>query len=201
MDIKGLDYNTQRDKLLLSEYGRVVQEMIAYAITLPTKAERQHCAETIIGIMRRMTPHNQESSDYEQKLWDHLALMSQFQLDIDYPYDVNHALDIARKPEQLPYPMKKIPVRHYGYMMFEVFEQLKTMPEGPERDALVRMTANQMKRDLYQWSHGTASDEKVADDLAHFTDGVIQLDLKTFRFEKINEKDFMEKRPRGKKKK
>ena len=101
MNIKGLDYNTQRDKLLLSEYGREVQEMIAYAITLPTKAERQHCAETIIGIMRRMTPHDQGSADYEQKLWDHLALMSQFQLDIDYPYDVNHALDIARKPEPL----------------------------------------------------------------------------------------------------
>ena len=201
MNIEGLDYNTQREQLLLPEYGREVQKMITYAIGLPTKEERQRCAETIIAIMRRMTPQNREAADYQQKLWDHLALMSNFQLDIDYPYDVKQALEIAKRPEPLPYPMQQIPVRHYGKMMFEVFEKLKTMPEGPERDALVRVTANQMKRDLYQWSHGSADDEKVADDLARFTDGVIQLDLNTFRFEKMSEKDFIEKQPRGKKKK
>lgn len=201
MNIDGLDYNTQREQLLLPEYGREVQKMITYAIGLPTKAERQSCAETIIAIMRRMTPQNSEAADYQQKLWDHLALMSNFQLDIDYPYDVKQALEITKRPEPLPYPMQQIPVRHYGKMMFEVFEKLKTMPEGPERDALVRVTANQMKRDLYQWSHGSADDEKVADDLARFTDGVIQLDLKTFRFEKMSEKDFVEKQPRGKKRK
>ena len=201
MNIDGLDYNTQREQLLLPEYGREVQKMITYAIGLPTKAERQRCAETIISIMRRMTPQNREAADYQQKLWDHLALMSNFQLDIDYPYDVKQALEITKRPEPLPYPMQQIPVRHYGKMMFEVFEKRKTMPEGPERDALVRVTANQMKRDLYQWSHGSADDEKVADDLARFTDGVIQLDLKTFRFEKMSEKDFVEKQPRGKKRK
>ena len=63
--------------------------------------------------------------DHEQKLWDHLAIMADFKLDIDYPYDVSQALKIAAKPEPMNYPMSKIPVRHYGKMMFELFEQLK----------------------------------------------------------------------------
>ena len=198
MNIEGLDYNTQRDKLVLPEYGREVQKMVDHAVSLPTKEERQQCANTIISIMERMSPANGDATMHKQKLWDHLALMSNFQLDIDYPCDVSQALKIATKPEPLAYPMKEIPVRHYGYMLFEIFEKLKTMEPGPERDELARYTANQMKRDLYQWSHGSADDEKVVSDLARFTDGVIQIDLKKFVFDKINERDFTEKRKKKK---
>ena len=77
-------------------------------------------------------------------------------------------------------------MRHYGRLLSKVFEKLKTMPEGPERDELVRQTANQMKRDLMAWGHGSIEDEKVADDLARFTDGKIQLDLQTFRFNAVS---------------
>ena len=198
MNIEGLDYNTQREKLILPEYGREVQKMVDHAITIEDREERQRCAETIVAIMNRMLPQNHSNEDHEQMLWDHLALMSGFKLDIDYPYDVSQALKIAAKPEPLGYPMTHIPVRHYGKIMFEIFEQLKTMPEGPERDELVRVTANQMKRSLVQWSHGSADDEKVASDLARFTDGVIQLDLSTFKFEKINERELKETRRKKK---
>lgn len=197
MNIEGLDYNTQREKLILPEYGREVQKMVDHAITIEDRTERQHCAEAIVQIMGKMLPQN-NNEDHEQMLWDHLALMSGFKLDIDYPYDVTQALKIASKPEPLGYPMTNIPVRHYGKMMFEVFEHLKTMPEGPERDELVRITANQMKRSLMQWGHGSADDEKVASDLARFTDGVIQLDLSTFKFEKINERELKETRRKKK---
>ena len=197
MNIEGLDYNTQREKLILPEYGREVQKMVDHAITIEDRAERQRCAETIVEIMGKMLPQN-SNEDHEQMLWDHLALMSGFKLDIDYPYDVTQALKIASKPEPLGYQMAKIPVRHYGKMMFEVFEQLKTMPEGPERDELARITANQMKRSLVLWSHGSADDEKVASDLARYTDGVIQLDLSTFKFEKINERELKETRRKKK---
>ncbi len=197
MNIEGLDYNTQREKLILPEYGREVQKMVDHAITIEDRAERQRCAETIVEIMGKMLPQN-SNEDHEQMLWDHLALMSGFKLDIDYPFDVSQALKIASKPEPLGYPMTNIPVRHYGKMMFKVFEQLKTMPEGPERDELARITANQMKRSLVQWSHGSADDEKVASDLARFTDGVIQLDLDTFKFEKINERELKETRRKKK---
>ncbi len=194
MNIEGLDYNTQREKLVLPEYGRDIQKMVDHAMTLPTKEERQQCAESIVAIMGRMYPQNGDRKMREQKLWDHLALMSNFQLDIDYPYDVSEAKNITTKPAPMGYPMRDIPVRHYGSMVFELFQKLKAMEPGEERDALVCLTANQMKRSLLQWSRGSADDAKVAADLAHYTDGVIQLDLSTFKFEKINERDFMENR-------
>ena len=186
MNIEGLDYNTQREKLVLPEYGREIQDMVDYAQTIADKDERQRCAETIVAIMDRMSPQNRENPDYKRKLWDHLAIMSNFQLDIDWPYDISGATQIAHKPEPLGYPMADIPVRHFGKMMFELFEKLQTMPEGPERDELVRQTANQMKRNLYQWSNGSTDDEKIASDLARFTNGKIQLDLETFKFEPID---------------
>jgi hypothetical protein len=189
MNIEGLDYNTKREKLVLPEYGREIQNMVDYAVALPDKAERQKCAETIIEIMERMFPQNHDNADYIQKLWDHLAIMSDFKLDIDYPFDVAQAKQITAKPEPLEYPMSNIPVRHYGKMMFEIFDKLKTMEPGDERDELVRVTANQMKRNLALWSHGSSDDEKVAADLARYTDGKIQLDLSDFQFEKINDKE------------
>lgn len=198
MDIKGLDYNTQRERLVLPEYGRGIQRMVNYAMTLPDKEERQRCAETIVGIMTRMFSQHRDIADYKQKFWDHLAIMSHFQLDIDYPCDVSHAQAISEKPEPIAYPDADIPVRHYGRMMFEIFNKLKTMEPGEERDELVRITANQMKRSLMQWSHGSNDDEKVASDLARFTDGIIQLDLDTFQFERISVKDLQEKKRKKK---
>ena len=199
MDIKGLDYNTQREQLVLPAYGREIQKMVEHAVGLPTKEERQQCAQTIVGIMERMYPQVRENADYKQKLWDHLAIMSNFQLDIDYPFDVSDALKIAKRPQPLAYPMAYIPVRHYGKMVCQLFEKLKNMPAGEERDELTRMTANQMKRDLLQWGHCSNEDEKIADDLARFTDGVIQIDLHTFKFEKINEREFLSQRTKRKK--
>ena len=198
MNIEGLDYNTQREKLVLPEYGREVQSMVDYAVALPTKAERQSCANAIIAIMRRMFSQSADAEGFERKLWDHLAMMSNFKLDIDYPFDVTEAQTILSKPEPMTYPMNNIPVRHYGKMMIELFDKLKTMPEGPDRDALVRMAANQMKRDLMVWGHGSSDDEKVASDLAYFTDGKVQLDLDKFKFAKIEVKE--NERKRGKKK-
>lgn len=199
MNIDGLDYNTQREKLVLPEYGREIQDMVTYCVTLPTKEERQDCAETIISIMDRMNQHNHGNADHIQKLWDHLALMADFKLDIDYPFDVSQAMKIASKPEPMTYPMSKIPVRHYGKMMFELFEKLKNMEEGDERTELIRVVANQMKRCLIQWGHGSSDDEKVASDLARFTDGKVQLDLDTFKFDKINARDLIQPRNNNKK--
>lgn len=198
MNIEGMDYNTQREKLVLPEYGREIQRMVEHAVSIPDKTERQHCAETIIAIMDRMFPQGKQSPDYKNKLWDHLALMSDFKLDIDWPFDVNQVKKMADKPQPIDYPMTKIPVRHYGNMVFEIFDKLKTMEPGEERDELVRITANQMKRCLMQWSHGSADNEKVASDLARFTDGVIQLNLDTFKFEKINMHDLVEKKRKKK---
>ena len=198
MNIEGLDYNTQREKLVLPEYGREVQSMVDYAVALTNRADRQRCANAIVAIMKRMFPQPAETEGYERKLWDHLALMSDFKLDIDYPYDIEEARTIQPKPSPMPYPMKRIPVRHYGSMMFEIFEKLKELPDGNEREELIRLAANQMKRDLVLWGHGSSDDEKVASDLANFTDGKVQLDLDSFKFDKIEVKE--QERRRGRRK-
>jgi hypothetical protein len=197
MDIKGLDYNTQRSKLIMSEYGREIQRMVEYACELPTKEERLKCAKTIIRQMENKNPQLRDNADYEQTLWDHLYLMSHRELDIDWPFDVSEADKILSKPEPMKLPNGNIRLRHYGHLVEELFEQLKTMPEGEERDALVKKTANQMKRDLVTWGHGSADDERIANDLARYTDGKIQLDLNNFTFEKVSS---TVSKPTGKKK-
>ena len=185
MNIQGLDYNTQREKLLMSEYGREIQKMVDHAVGLPSKEEWLKCAKTIIKMMLTKVPQIRSNAGYEQTLWDHLYLMSSGKLDIDWPYDVSSAEKIHSKPTPIPLPQNRIRQRHYGKLVEELLEKLKTMPEGSERDELARQTANQMKRDLLQWGHGSADDEKVADDIARLTGGVIQIDLGTFRFENV----------------
>ena len=185
MEIKGLDYNTQREKLLMPEYGREIQKMVDHAVGLADKAERLKCAKTIVRMMETKVPQIRDTADYQQTLWDHLYLMSGKQLDIDWPFDVSGAEKIHSKPAPVPLPQNRIRLRHYGKLVTELTDKLKTMPEGPERDELVRQTANQMKRDLLTWGHGSSDDEKVADDMARLTDGAGQLDLGRFRFDRV----------------
>ena len=185
MNIKGLDYNTHREQLLMPEYGREIQKMVDYAVSLTDKSKRQNCAQEIIRMMETKVPELHDNADFEQTLWDHLYLMSHKQLDIDWPFDVTAAEKLQEKPKAIPLPQEGMRLRHYGKLLEQLFEKLKTMPEGEERDALAFYTANQMKRDLMTWGHGSMSDEKVADDLARFTDGVIQLDLSTMKLDKV----------------
>ena len=178
-----MTYNTQREKLILPEYGRSIQEMVDICVAIEDRSQRQLCAETIIGIMATMNPEGRQQPDYEHKLWDQLAILSDYRLDIDWPFDVSEAEKILSKPQPMAHPTGGARMRHYGRLIEDLFEKLKTMPEGDERDELVRLTANQMKRNLAAWGHGSMDDEKVADDLARFTDGKIQLDLSSFHFE------------------
>lgn len=201
MEIRGLDYNTQRELLQMPEYGREIQRMVDYAVTLPIKEERLLCAKTIVKLMETKVPQIRENSGYEQTLWDHLYLMSHKQLDIDWPYDISGAEKFHDKPQPMKLPQSNVRLRHYGKLVSELLEELKTMPDGDERDELIRLTANQMKRDLVQWGHGSIDDEKVADDMARMTNGAIQLDLNSFVFERVNLSEPQQKRSSGKKKK
>ncbi|MCR5069332.1 MAG: DUF4290 domain-containing protein [Prevotella sp.] len=184
MQLEGLDYNTQREKLKLMAYGRDIQQMVERCIELPTKEQRQKCAETIISTMRRVVPSSQNQKERMPVLWYHLALMSDFKLDIDYPVEIEHEDKMAQKPGHIDYTNKRrMPIRHYGRLLFEMFEKLKEMPEGEERTALVNITAGQMYRSLVMWGMATADKEKVASDLARFTDGVIQISPDELKFE------------------
>ena len=183
--MQGLDYNTQRERLLLPEYGREIQKMVEHAVSLPLREDRLRCAKTIVKMMAKKMTQTRDSADQQQALWDHLYIMSHKQLDIDWPYDVSDAEKILAKPEPLKLPQQDIRLRHYGRLVEEMCEKLKTMPDGEERDVLARHTANQMKRDLVLWGHGNSDDEKVVADLADFTDSIIQIDLDNFTFDPV----------------
>ena len=187
MDIKGLDYNTKRETLLLPEYGREIQRMVDYAIGCPTRDERNACANTIVRMMGTKVPNATETNDGVRALWDHLYIMGRGQLDIDWPYDMSEAVKITQKPQPMPIRKNHVKLRHYGHLVEECFDILKTMPNGRERDKLIYLTANQMKRDLSIWGRGTMDDERVADDLARFTDGCVQLDINNMQLERVQE--------------
>ncbi|MCI7580306.1 MAG: DUF4290 domain-containing protein [Prevotella sp.] len=187
MDIKGLDYNTKRETLLLPEYGREIQRMVDYAIGCPTRDERNACANTIVRMMGTKVPNATETNDGIRALWDHLYIMGRGQLDIDWPYDMSEAVKITQKPQPMPIRKNHVKLRHYGHLVEECFDILKTMPNGRERDKLIYLTANQMKRDLAIWGRGTMDDERVADDLARFTDGCVQLDINNMPLERVQE--------------
>lgn len=187
MNIKGLDYNTKRETLLLPEYGREIQRMVDYAIGCPTRDERNACANTIVRMMGTKVPNATETNDGVRALWDHLYIMGRGQLDIDWPYDMSEAVKITQKPQPMPIRKNHVKLRHYGHLVEECFDILKTMPNGRERDKLIYLTANQMKRDLAIWGRGTMDDERVADDLARFTDGCVQLDINNMQLERVQE--------------
>lgn len=176
-----MEYNTQRKKMLIPEYGRTIQNMVDYAVTIEDRAERQRCANTIIAIMGNMFPHLRDIPEFKHKLWDHLAVMSDYKLDIDYPYEITQKASFIKKPAPLSYPMKKIRFRHYGYLLETLIKKLTDMPEGPERDELTMLVAGQMKRSLANWNKDALDDEKIAADLALYTHGAVHLDLDRFR--------------------
>lgn len=180
-----MQYNTQRSKLPMPEYGRGIQNMVEHALSIPDRQERQRCANTIVTIMGNMFPHLRDVFDFKHKLWDHLAIMADFKLDIDYPYDVIQESQIKAKPKPLSYPNKKIRYRHYGFLLETLLKKLEQMPEGQERDLLTEMVANQMKRSLGNWNKDGMDDEKIASDMAAYTHGVVRLDLGNFRFSSI----------------
>lgn len=134
-----MEYNTQQKKLPLPEYGRSVQNMVDHALTIEDRAERQHCANTIVNIMGGMFPHLRDVPDFKHKLWDHLAIMADFKLDIDYPYEIVKKEDLEVKPEMLSYPNNKIRYRHYGRILESMIKKTLDYPEGEEKQQLIEI--------------------------------------------------------------
>lgn len=166
-----MTYNTQREKLILPEYGRTIQEMVDICLEIEDRSERQRCAESIVAVMATMNPNDRQQPDYVHKLWDQLAILSDYRLDIDYPYDVVKPEDITARPKPLKYPMQRIRYRHYGHLTEEFMHKLKDLPESPEREELLSMMANYMKRSLYNWNRDAMDERKVAADVESYTDG------------------------------
>ena len=170
-----MTYNTQREKMILPEYGRTIQEMVDICLQIEDRNERQLCAETIVEIMMTMNPNLRQQPDYEHKLWDQLAILSDYKLDIDYPYEVIKREEMDAKPKPLKYPMQRIRFRHYGHLTEAFMKELKEMPDGPERQRLTEMIANYMKRSLYNWNRDAMDERKVAADVDYYTEGNVSV--------------------------
>lgn len=171
-----MQYNTQQKKLPLPEYGRSIQNMVDYALTIEDRAERQKCSKTIICIMGSMFPHLRDVPDFTHKLWDHLAIMSGFKLDIDYPYEVIRKDKLEMKPDPVSYPNTKIRYRHYGRTLEVLIKKAIEFPEGDEKDNLIALIANHMKKDYIAWNKDTVDDAKINDDLTELSRGKLRLD-------------------------
>ena len=176
-----MEYNTQRKKMELPEYGRSVQNMVDHALTIEDREERQRCANTIVNIMGGMFPHLRDVPDFKHKLWDHLAIMSDFKLDIDYPFEIVKREELEMKPGKIAYPDKAIRYRHYGRFLESMIKKLSEMEEGEEKEALLHMLAVQMKKNLNNWNKEGIEDQKIVDDLREYSNGAINLKVEDLR--------------------
>lgn len=195
-----MQYNTQREKLILPEYGRVIQDMVDICLHIENRAERQRCAESIVAVMTTMNPDVKQQPDYEHKLWDQLAILSDYRLDIDYPFEVIRPEDITSRPKPIKYPMQRIRYRHYGHLTEEFMRKLSEMPECAERDELTEMMANFMKRSLYNWNRDAMDERKVRSDIDQYSDGRVALPS-DFRFASVSNGHLPGHTPTTKKKK
>ena len=176
-----MEYNTQRKKMELPEYGRSVQNMVDHALTIEDREERQRCANTIVNIMGGMFPHLRDVPDFKHKLWDHLAIMSDFKLDIDYPFEIVKREELEMKPGKIAYPDKAIRYRHYGRFLESMIKKLSEMEEGEEKQALLQLLAVQMKKNLNNWNKERIEDQKIVDDLREYSNGTIDLKVEDLR--------------------
>ncbi len=177
-----LQYNTQQRQLPMPEYGRSVQNMVDHALTIQDRAERQRCANTIIRIMGGMFPHLRDVADFYHKLWDHLAIMSEFRLDIDYPEGVIKPENLLIKPDRVPYPKGNIRYRHYGRYIQELIDKAKNMEAGEERTQLLELTVNYMKKDYNAWNKEGVENRKILEDLLEMSDGKLRMTEEEIRF-------------------
>lgn len=171
-----LTYNTQLKKLILPEYGRNIQQMVDYCVTIPDREERTACAHSIIASMGNLFPQLRDVDDFRHKLWDHLAIMSDFKLDIDYPYEVIKPENLESKPEPLNYKLSDIRLRHYGRYIELMIAKASTMENGEERDVLVSLIANHMKKVMLSVNPDGVDDARIFKDLAMYSHGAIRLD-------------------------
>lgn len=193
------DYNTQQKKLIMPEYGRNVQQMIDHCVSIEDREERTRCANTIINIMGNLFPHLRDVDDFKHKLWDHLAIMSDFKLDIDYPYEIIRKENLRTKPDRIPYTLTPIRYRHYGKTLERMIKKCEDYPDGPERDQLISLLANHMKKSFLTWNKEVVDDDKIFKDLREYSHGRIDLSPETFRLKES--KEFLQKKNKNNTKK
>lgn len=182
-----MDYNTKLTPLILPEYGRNVQNMVDFCLTIPDRNERTLCAKAIVGVMRKLTPQQANTPEKEQKLWDHLNMMSRFKLDIDFPIEVLSEDELAPKPQNIPYSNNRIRWRHYGKNIEHMIKVVADLEDGADKDILISMIAHHMKKLQFVHNKEGVDDAKILRDLATYSDGKINLDPETYLLHEFKE--------------
>ena len=169
------DYNTQRKRMALPEYGRNVQKMVDHIKTIEDREERNRAAKTIIQIMGNLNPQIRDIGDFKHKLWDHLAIIADFNLDIDSPYPPPEREKFIEKPLQVPYPQGDIRFLHYGRIIELMIDAAIEMEEGKDKEYLTNLIVNQMKKSYITWNRSQVSDEVIINDLKFLSRGRLKI--------------------------
>ena len=173
-----MEYNTSREKLILPEYGRNIQEMVRHAMTIEDRDERTRCAATIVKTMLTLFPRLREDDNYKQKVWDHIAMMADYKLDVDSPYPLPQQQEASVHPkEHVPYPMKKIRLRAYGSIVQDMLDAAVRADTEDERLQIAAMPAIYMKGLVLQNGKETNAEDRVCADMSDMTNGALQYDF------------------------
>lgn len=175
-----LEYNTEREMMVIPEYGRNVQNMIGVALTIEDKEERNKCAQAIIKVMGQLNPHLRDVEDFNHKLWAHLFIMSNFELDVDSPYPVPSKESFRSKPRLLEYPQRKIKYGHYGRLAEDWVEAAIKLPEGEERNVLSCKIANMLKASYLIWNKDAVDNSVIIKQLTTMSGGKIVVGEEVF---------------------
>lgn len=171
-----MEYNTQREKLMFSDYGRNVYKLIDYVKRIESREDRTKAANTVVSIMAQVCPKAREGANWHLKLWEHLMIMSNWELDVDVPEGVSRHASMMYKPDKIKYNEGRIHFRHYGRFLEEMIRKVVDMPEGEEKSELIREIAHTMKRQYLIWNRDTVNDNLIRDQLARLSGGKIVLD-------------------------
>lgn len=175
MSSPAFDYNTQRPRLPIPEYGRHVQRMVDHVMEMEDREQRTRQAKAIIQVIARLNPQLRNSDNFERTLWDHLWIMSDLKLDVDVDFPMPTAEDLESKPKPVPYPQTKIRFGHYGKMVERMITQCAEMEPGETRDAYAELIANQMKKQFLTWNRDTVPDAVIMKDMAELSKGELKL--------------------------
>lgn len=171
-----MEYNTSRVKLLLPEYGRNVQNMIKHAGEIENREERNRAAQAIIEVMGQLNPHLRDVDDYRHKLWTHLFIMSDFQLDVDSPYEIPEKESLQEKPAIMPYPTSKIKFGHYGQYTQKILEGAKDMTDEKELEYLTDKMGNFMKKQFLVHNNTAVENSVIAEQLNELSQGKLKIE-------------------------
>lgn len=168
-----LEYNSERSKLIIPEYGRHLQKMVEHAVSIEDDEERSKVANSIIAVMGNMNPHLRDVPDFQHKLWDQLFIISDFKLDVDSPFPKPTREMLAERPEMLQYPENNPKYRFYGNNIKRMIDAAKDYEEGDLKEALVLTIANHMKKSYLNWNRDSVDDEVILEHLRDLSNGKI----------------------------